>query len=162
MRRRKQCLTFLAVLSMSRRENAGGNQGGGRFRPGQSGNPTGKPKGTRNRTTLAMEALLDGEAEAITRKAIDLAKAGDMAAVRLCFDRLYPPRRDRHIQFEIPPLNSAADASQAAAAIVEGVATGSLTPSEAGELSRVVSAYATTLEAADFDARLRKLEAARK
>ena len=63
------------------------------FEPGQSGNPAGKAKGTRNKVTLAIEALLDGEAEALTRKAIELAKAGDMAALRLCMDRLAPPRK---------------------------------------------------------------------
>jgi hypothetical protein len=52
------------------------------FKPGQSGNPAGKPRGSRNRTTLAVEALLDGEAETLTRKAIELAKAGDLAALR--------------------------------------------------------------------------------
>jgi Family of unknown function (DUF5681) len=52
------------------------------FEPGQSGNPAGNPKGTRNKTTLAVEALLDGEAETLTRKAIELAKAGDLAALR--------------------------------------------------------------------------------
>jgi hypothetical protein len=36
------------------------------FEPGKSGNPAGKLKGTRNKTTLAVEALLDGEAETIT------------------------------------------------------------------------------------------------
>ena len=61
------------------------------FEPGQSGNPAGKARGTRNKVTLAIEALLDGEAEALTRKAIELAKAGDMAALRLCLDRLAPP-----------------------------------------------------------------------
>jgi Family of unknown function (DUF5681) len=38
------------------------------FKPGESGNPAGKPKGARNKVTLAIEALLDGEAEALTRK----------------------------------------------------------------------------------------------
>jgi hypothetical protein len=56
------------------------------FKPGQSGNPAGKPRGSRNRTTLAVEALLDGEAETLTRKAIELAKAGDLAALRVCLD----------------------------------------------------------------------------
>jgi hypothetical protein len=51
------------------------------FEPGKSGNPAGKLKGTRNKTTLAVEALLDGEAETITRKAIELAKDGDLAAL---------------------------------------------------------------------------------
>jgi Family of unknown function (DUF5681) len=53
------------------------------FQRGKSGNPDGRPKGARNKTTVAVEALLDGDAEAITRKAIELAKAGDGAAIRL-------------------------------------------------------------------------------
>jgi hypothetical protein len=67
------------------------------FKPGQSGNPSGRPVGARNRATLAMEALLDGDAEAIMGKAIELAKAGDGPALRLCLDRLMPARRDRHV-----------------------------------------------------------------
>jgi hypothetical protein len=62
------------------------------FPAGVSGNPAGRPKGSRNKTTLAIEALLEGEAEALTRKAIERALEGDMAALRLCMDRLAPPR----------------------------------------------------------------------
>jgi Family of unknown function (DUF5681) len=72
------------------------------FQPGLSGNPAGKPKGTRNKTTLAVEAPLDGEAETLTRKAIELAKAGDLAALRVCLDRIAPPRKDRPVLFELP------------------------------------------------------------
>jgi uncharacterized protein DUF5681 len=66
-------------------------QRGGRFKPG---NP-GRPKGARHKTTLAIEALLDGDTEALTRKAIELAKAGDLVALRLCLDRICPPRKER-------------------------------------------------------------------
>jgi hypothetical protein len=55
------------------------------FKPGQSGNPSGRPHGSRNKATLALEALLDGEGEAITRKALE----GDTAALRLCLERIY-------------------------------------------------------------------------
>src|SRR5882762_7758832 len=79
------------------------------FRPGQSGNPAGKPKGTRNRVTLMLEALLAGEAEEIARKAIALAKAGDSRALKACFDRLLPPRRDRAIAFSFPDVATVAD-----------------------------------------------------
>jgi Family of unknown function (DUF5681) len=82
-----------------------------RFKKGQSGNPAGKAKGTRNATTLALEALLDGQATALTQKAIDLALTGDMAALRLCLDRILPPRRDRPVTFTLPPINSAQDAA---------------------------------------------------
>jgi hypothetical protein len=70
-------------------ENAGQNQG--RWEKGQSGNPRGKPRGARNRATLLAEALLDGEAEALTRKAIEKALEGDGMALRLCLERVLPP-----------------------------------------------------------------------
>jgi hypothetical protein len=69
--------------------------------PGQSGNPAGKPKGTRNRATVAAEALLEGEAEMLTRKAIELGLSGDTTALRLCLERLMPPRKDRSISFSL-------------------------------------------------------------
>ena len=130
------------------------------FEPGQSGNPAGKARGTRNKVTLAIEALLDGEAEALTRKAIELAKAGDMAALRLCMDRLAPPRKDRPVMFELPTITCAADAVKASAALVTAVAIGDLTPAEAGELGKLIEAYVRALEATDFAARLENLERA--
>lgn len=128
------------------------------FRKGQSGNPKGRPKGARNKATLAVEALLDGEAEELTRKAIEIAKQGDIAALRLCLDRIAPPRKDRPIPFALPQLEKPADAVRAFAAIAEGVATGELTPVEAGELSRVVESYVKAVEVSDIDERLRRLE----
>lgn len=73
-------------------ENSGRLQG--RFVAGTSGNPAGRPRGSRNRTTLAAQALLDGEAEALTRVAINMALAGDMQALKVCLDRILPPRRE--------------------------------------------------------------------
>ena len=132
-----------------------------RFKPGQSGNPRGRPRGSRHKTTLAIEKLLDGEGEAITRKAIELAKGGDMAAIRICLDRLAPPRKDRHIEFTRPKMEKASDAAEASAAIVEAVALGELTPSEAGELMKIVESYARSLQVSDFEARLERLESER-
>lgn len=65
-------------------------QGGGRFKPGQSGNPKGRPVGSRHKATLAAQELLDGEAQAITRKAIEKALEGDGIALRLCLERIVP------------------------------------------------------------------------
>ena len=128
-----------------------------RGRPFEPGNP-GRPKGSRNKATLAAEALLDGEAEALTRKAIELALAGDVTALRLCWDRIVPARKDRPVPFALPNLEHASDAVMASAAIVEAVANGDLTPSEAAELSKVIDGFARALEAADFEERLSRLE----
>jgi hypothetical protein len=130
------------------------------FEPGKSGNPAGKPKGARHKVTLAAEALLDGEAEALTRKAIELAKAGDITALRLCLDRIVPVRKDRPVIFQLPKLEKPEDAVKASAAIVEAVSSGDLTPAEAAELAKVVDGYSRAIEAADFDNRLTKLEQA--
>jgi hypothetical protein len=64
----------------------------GRFPKGVSGNPTGRPKGTRNRATRLAESLLDGEARALARKAVELALGGDVTALKLCLERLIPRR----------------------------------------------------------------------
>ena len=130
------------------------------FQKGQSGNPAGKPKGARNRATLAVDALLEGEAETITRKAIELAKEGDTVALRLCLDRLSPARKDRPVAFALPAIESTADVVKASAALLQAVASGELTPSEAAELGKLVEAHVRAIELTDVQARLEALERA--
>ena len=130
-------------------ENTAGKQRGRPFTKGQSGNPSGKPKGARHRATLAAEALLDGEAEALTRKAIELALAGDSIALRLCLDRILPPRRERPLRFVLPELRSSADAAAAVGAILAAVASGNACVAEAGELAKLVDAFIRAAEASE-------------
>jgi len=139
--------------------NTARNQRGRPFVKGQSGCPAGKPRGARHRTTLAAEALLDGEAEALTRKAVELALNGDSTALRLCLDRILPPRRERPVRFILSPLEGASDAVGAMATITAAVAAGEISPGEATELSRLVQGYVVALEASEFDQRLRVIEA---
>ena len=73
----------------------GSKQVGGRFEKGVSGNPGGRPAGSRNVATLACESLLEGQAEALTQKAVDIALAGDTVALKLCIDRIFSPRKHR-------------------------------------------------------------------
>jgi Family of unknown function (DUF5681) len=129
-----------------------------RFQKGQSGNPEGRPPGSRNKATLLIEQLLDDATKDITKKAIDLAKAGDSTALRLCMDRIVPARKDRHIAFKLPKMESPEHAVKAAAAIVEAVAGAELTPSEAAEMMKLVEGYTRILEAEDHEQRLRALE----
>ena len=138
-----------------------GRQQDTRFKPGQSGNPNGRPAGSRHRTTLAIDALLEGDAEKITRKAVTMALAGDSVALRLCLDRLAPARKDRSVTFALPSIETIADAAKASGALLNAVASGELTPSEAAELGKLIEAHVKAVEATEIEARLRKLEAAR-
>jgi hypothetical protein len=129
-----------------------------RGRPFAKGNP-GRPKGARHRVTLAAEALLDGEAEALTRKAIELALAGDVIALRLCLDRIIPPRRERPVEFSMPALRSAADMAAAMAVVTGAAAAGEIMLGEAAEFAKLLETYMRALETTEFEQRLRFLEA---
>jgi hypothetical protein len=128
------------------------------FRPGESGNPAGKAKGTRNRVTMLLEALLEGEAEEIARKAVELAKKGDGSALRACLDRLLPKKRDRFVPFEMPSIEKTQDLRKASAAIIAAVAAGELTPSEASDLAKPVDTHIRAIELDELEKELDLLD----
>ncbi|HEY8162614.1 MAG TPA: DUF5681 domain-containing protein [Methylocystis sp.] len=139
-------------------ENATRKQRGKPFQKGQSGNPAGKPKGTRHKTTLLAEKLMQDDAENIVNAVLRSAKDGDMTAARIVMDRIVPARRDNPVNFELPDIQSAVDAANAMGAILAAVACGDLTPAEAGEISKLLDSFIRTLEATEFEVRLRALE----
>jgi hypothetical protein len=128
------------------------------FPKGQSGNPAGRPRGSSNRATRAAEMLLDGEATALTRKAVELALAGDQAALRLCLDRTVAPRRDRAVELALPPIHSADDILAAIKVVSGAVGRGAITPGEGFTLSQMIETFLRAIEASDFEGRLRELE----
>jgi hypothetical protein len=128
------------------------------FQNGESGNPAGRPRGARNKRTLLAEHLLEGDTEAIVRTMIERAKEGDMAAVRLCVDRICPRVTDRPAGFDLPPLARAADAPPAMAAIAQALADGDLTAAEAADLGKFVASFVRAFAEADLETRLARLE----
>jgi multidrug efflux pump subunit AcrA (membrane-fusion protein) len=118
----------------------------------------GNKQGARHKVTRAIEALLEGQHEELTRKAIDKALEGDMVALRLCLDRLAPPRKDAPVSIVLPPVRSAADAVEASAALLAAVAGGEVTPDEAGRVMALLTAHKAILEAGDHEARIAALE----
>jgi hypothetical protein len=129
-----------------------------KFKAGVSGNPSGRPKEALNKTSLASQALLDGEAEALTRKVVELAKDGNLMALRLCLERLLPPRKDRPISFTLPKIQRPEDIPLALQAIVEAVAQGEITPGEGHTLTAMLDSYRRGLETTDLEARVKALE----
>ena len=131
-----------------------GRNADGTFGAGNAG----KPHGTRHKATQAVLALLEGEGEALTRKAIEMALAGDGAALRLCIDRIAPPRKDNPVTFPLPRMATARDAAEAAAAVLQAVSMGELTPTEGAPVMALVYSYRRTLEITDLEARVAALE----
>ncbi len=98
-----------------------------------SGNSV-RPKGVRNKKTLAIESLLEGQAEALTQTAI----SRDSMALRLCMERIAPAPKDNSVSFTLPQMNNALDASQTAGSVLTAVSEGNLTPIEATRVMGLV------------------------
>jgi hypothetical protein len=126
--------------------------------PGHSGNPTGRPKGARNRVTRAVEALIDGQGEALAAKAVEKALQGDSTMLRALLSTLVPPRRERTVEFELPKIESAADAVKASSAVMTACAAGELSPHEASEITGLISTHVGAIEVGELEARVAALE----
>lgn len=70
------------------------------WKKGKSGNKAGRPKGSKNKSTLALEALRSGAVDQIMDKLTDVvrvviarAEAGDMTAAKMLLDRAIPVTR---------------------------------------------------------------------
>jgi hypothetical protein len=131
---------------------------GAAVREGAVGQSGGAASRRAQKATLAAEALFDSEAEALSRKAVELALAGSEGALRICLDRIIAPRRERPIQLVVPPIHSASDIAAAMGAIVEAAAQGAITADEAFKLSHMVDTFVRAIETSDFDRRLQILE----
>ncbi len=130
---------------------------GGRFPPGNPGGP-GRPKGVRHRALLALEAIGTEAAEEVLRRVVEEAKGGDLRAAEMLLRRLWPERKGRPIEFELPPMASAADLVSALAAVAEAMGRGELTPEEAQAIAGVLEAQRKAIETVGLEQRVAALE----
>jgi hypothetical protein len=119
------------------------------FQPGQSGNPAGRPPGSRNKSTVVVEKLLDDSAGELTTAAITQATGGDSAVLRACMDRVAPRLRHRPLDFALPDLVTLADTPPAINAIAQGLAHGELDLEEAAALMRAVREFSQAVVAVE-------------
>jgi hypothetical protein len=107
---------------------------------------------------MAVQALLDGEAEALTRKCIELAKGGDTTALRLCMERLAPTMKSRAVCLPLPAIDTPTDILKAHSAAIQAMAAGEITPDEAATIAGVLDAKRRTIETVHLEERIAKLE----
>ena len=132
----------------------------GRNTAGQfTADKSGRPKGSRNKATIAIESLLQGQVEALTQTAVTKALEGDTVALRLCMERIAPAPKDHPVSFSLPNMNNALDASEAAGSILTAISEGELTPIEATRVMGLIDSYRRTLELTEIEERLQAFEA---
>jgi hypothetical protein len=125
----------------------------GRWRTGVSGNPAGRPKGSRNQATRMAEALLDAASAMLTGKAIELAMEGDGVALRFCLARILAPRRFSPVDLDLPSLDTQQDLALAMAAVGRATTDGDITSEQAVHLARIVDAARRAIDARDAEFR---------
>lgn len=128
------------------------------WKKGQSGNPAGRPQGSRNRATVMALSLMEGAAEEIAQAVVNAARGGDLGAARIVLERLAPPLRERPITIDLPDTSTIEGISKAQQAIIEAVGMGELLPGEGNSLAALVEARRKALETQELEQRISMLE----
>jgi hypothetical protein len=141
-------------------ENTGEIQENGRFKKGKSGNPHGKPKGSRHKASLLAEKLFETDLEIVCSQVVQQAKEGNLMAAKIILDRILPARKDRLININLPLVKNPDDAIEALRLICHAVGNGEITPVEGESLSKMIEIQTKGLELYDFEKRLQKINEA--
>jgi len=128
------------------------------FSKGKSGNLQGRPPGSLNKSTILARSLLQGEAESLVRTLIDKAKAGDMAALKICMDRLLPPCRSQTLSLKLPPIETPKDISRAYDFLWTAVGAGELSPQELGRLLGLLDGKLRAIEVTDMASDIERIK----
>lgn len=130
-----------------------------RWKPGQSGNPAGRPPGSKNKVTLLAEALMEGQAEEITQSLIDATtKKGNVSAGRTLLTRMVPPARRRPVTVDLPQTDTPSGVIAAHAAIIQAAGAGEITPDEAHALALCLDHQRKAIETGQMEERIRRVE----
>ena len=131
-----------------------------RGKPFEKGNPggPGRPQGSRNSATIALDRMAESGGEEILRKTLEDAKAGDPNARKLVLDRIWPVRKGRPVSLNLPSIATGADVVAALGLVAEAVGAGELTPEEGASVAAVLEIKRKAIETAELDARVTALE----
>lgn len=129
-----------------------------KFQKGKSGNPKGKPKGARNRSTLAAEQFLESSLEGVCKSIEQAALQGNMFAAKMILERFLPTRKDRILRIDFPEIQDIEDILKALKTIVNAVGSGEISPSEGESLSKTLDMYVKAIETQQIESRLSQIE----
>lgn len=126
-----------------------------RFKPGQSGNPKGKPRGTKHASTTLREAIAN-DLHAIVAALIEKAKDGDTGAAALLLSRTLPPLRPQSEPPDTAITGTTFD--ERAEAVTCAALSGQISPTGATELMGVLAQQARIAEVSELAERLERIE----
>lgn len=129
-----------------------------RFKPGQSGNPDGRPHGSRNKATLLLDKILLDDAADVAEAVVKAAKEGDMTAARMILDRACPVPKSRRVKLKLPNIEQAEDASVALRTVIATMARGDISLDEASTICSVIETKRKAIETVDLANRITALE----
>lgn len=122
---------------------------------GQTGNPKGRPRGTKDKRTELRE-MLKPHALKLVKKTVDLALDGDTTALRLCLERLIPTikQKDEYIKFKLIGTNR----TEQSDSVIQAMSNGEITLTEATAVLQTMATQCRIAEMDELEERLRKLE----
>lgn len=134
-------------------------KGTGKFQKGKTGNPNGRPKGSRNKTTMMVQALFDGDAEKIYQIVHKLAIEDEFwPALKASLDRVLPPLKSTPLAFEMPPLKTLDDLVKGHREVIDAFARGDITADDARVFDSLLSGARDAMATADLAERVATLE----
>ena len=130
-----------------------------RGRPFERGNhfSRGRPRGSRNKSTQALQKMLGAYAEPVIAKCISAALEGDRSAMRLCMERILPPIKYSPVQLRLPRVKNAVGVGSAMERLVQGVANGEIPPEQAEMMAKVLEIRASRLQEEDVERHVDRL-----
>jgi hypothetical protein len=128
------------------------------FKPGQSGNPKGKPKGARSKAVVLLESMVDGKAQELMKTALELALGGDRQVLMALINKVLPDVKDKPVSVSLPAMKGAQDLPKLTAAIMGAVGDGRITPMEAAALCRITESHCKAFEIQEIESRLSAIE----
>ena len=126
-----------------------------KFEKGHPGGP-GRPRGSRNKSTLILEAIARKGGPGVVRAMMRKATAGDVPAARLMMPRFWPA--GTFVEFDLPPVTDAAGVADAQACVLAAAGNKELSLEQADRYSKIIENRRRALETAEIERNLREAE----
>ena len=126
-----------------------------KFKPGQSGNPAGRPKGIIDKR-WALRKRLEDASETLVDEAIRRAIEGDSGLMRALLRKLIPTAKPESasVEFDLPE----ARLSEQAEAVLRAMSSGTMSPTVGSDLLQSLAQAARIKETDELEERISRLE----